>query len=68
MATVAGTFTQWRQDESSPKKGEAFIQLFPLPNLLTPSGVNQDANGSLGCHEWLPVLPTGRTSLNACFN
>jgi site-specific DNA recombinase len=45
---------EWRQDESSQKKGEAFIQLFPLPNLLTPSGVNQDANGSLGCHEWLP--------------
>jgi hypothetical protein len=56
---------EWRQDKDSPKKGEAFIQLYPLPNLLAPSGVNRDADSSSGCHEWLPILPIRRTCLKA---
>ena len=56
---------EWRQDKDSPKKGEAFIQLYPLPNLLAPSGVNRDADSSSGCHEWLPIIPIRRTSPNA---
>lgn len=44
----------WRQDPNDPKRGEAFVQLYPLPNLLSaPVGVNHGADGSLGCHEWL---------------
>jgi len=50
---------EWREAPASSKKGDALIQLYPLPALLASTapepdpGVNQDANGSLGCHEWL---------------
>jgi ribosomal protein L34E/DNA-binding transcriptional MerR regulator len=50
---------EWREDPASPKKGDALIQLYPLPALLASSGpephpgVNRDADGSLSRQQWL---------------
>jgi septal ring factor EnvC (AmiA/AmiB activator) len=51
---------EWREDPASPKKGDALIQLYPLPALLGATapepgpGVDRDASGSLSCQQWLP--------------
>lgn len=50
----------WRQSAADPKKGEALIQLFELPNGVfvdeaprRDSPVNRFESGSLGCQIWL---------------
>lgn len=42
---------EWRQDAADPKKGDAVIELYPLPGFWV--GDNQDGAGSLKRQEWL---------------
>jgi site-specific DNA recombinase len=47
---------EWSEDPKDSKKGQALIQLFPLPVGLQTPDVKQPRDGSRGCLDWLRHL------------